>query len=54
MAYTVEDITKLIRYHLVRSEDTDEEADANLRTLLRDGEQMLTPLLGDQTSQAVV
>jgi hypothetical protein len=41
MAYTLDDITELIRYHLVLSEETDEKADANLARLLRSIEQMV-------------
>ena len=42
MAYTVDDITELIRYHLVLFEETHEKADANLAQLTRSIEQMVT------------
>jgi hypothetical protein len=41
MAYTVDDLTELIRYHLVLSEKTDDRADANLAQLMRNIEEML-------------
>lgn len=40
MTYTVTDITELIRYHLVLSEETDERADANLAQLVGNIETM--------------
>ena len=40
--YTVTDITELVRYHLVLSDDDDEKADANLAQLMRNVEQMMT------------
>jgi hypothetical protein len=42
MAYTVADITELIRYQLLLSEETREKADANLAQLMRSIEQMVT------------
>lgn len=36
MAYTVEDITELIRYHLVAAAPNDEVADGNLVQLVRE------------------
>jgi hypothetical protein len=42
MAYTVVDITELIHYYLVLSEETQEKADANLAQLTRSIEQMVT------------
>jgi len=45
MAYTVEDITELIRYHLVAAAPDDEVADRNLVQLTRSVEAMLaTPV----------
>jgi hypothetical protein len=40
--YTVTDITELVRYHLVRSTDDNDIADANLAQLMRNLEQMVT------------
>ena len=48
MAYTVADITELIRYHLVLSEETHEKADANLAQLTRSIEQMVTTPRGEE------
>lgn len=42
MAHTVEDITELIRYHLVAAAPSDQVADRNLRQLVRAVEPMIT------------
>lgn len=42
MTYTITDITELVHYHLVLSEETDERADANLVSLMCNIEQMVT------------
>jgi hypothetical protein len=42
MAYTVDDITELVRYHLVAAAPNDEVADGNLIQLVRGIEQMIT------------
>ncbi len=42
MAYTLDDITELIRYHLVLAEGTDERADDNLIRLVGAIERMAT------------
>jgi len=42
MAYTVEDITELIRYHLVAAAPNDKIADHNLAQLMRSVEPMIT------------
>ncbi len=42
MAYTLHDITELIRYHLVLAEHTDEQADDNLIRLVGEIERMAT------------
>jgi hypothetical protein len=42
MTYTVEDLTELIRHHLVLSVENDEIADDNLAHLMRRIDQMIT------------
>jgi len=42
MAYTVEDITELIRYHLVAAAPNDEVADGNLLQIVREVEPMFS------------
>jgi cytochrome c5 len=47
MPYTIDDITELIRYHLVLSEESVEKADANLAQLMRDIEEMVAAPRGE-------
>jgi hypothetical protein len=42
MAYTVDDISELIRYHLVAAAPSDAVADRNLLQLVRDVEPMFS------------
>jgi len=42
MTYSVDDVSELIRHHLVLSVDDDESADRNLAQLMRNIEQMVT------------
>ena len=42
MAYTVDDIAELVRYHLVAAAPDDEVADRNLLQLVRRVERMIT------------
>lgn len=49
MAYTLDDITELIHYHLVLGEDDDERADANLARLAGEIERMATKPLWQPT-----
>lgn len=42
MTHSVDDIAELIRYHLVLSEDNDDQADRNLTALIGRVESMMT------------
>ena len=49
MAHTVEDITELVRYHLIAAAPNDGVADGNLVTLLRNVKQMIATFDVDET-----
>ena len=49
MAYTVDDITELVRYHLVAAAPNDGVADGNLVKLLTNVKQMITTFDVDET-----
>ena len=49
MTYSIDDITELIRYHLVAGAPDDRIADRNLTGLRRDVEQMVTTSNVDET-----